>query len=245
MIDENNKKDGIFVNTQCLSPQESYVCWIDIMGTKNTMLSSFERASNSILRFHASCINATKELIDINVYPLMDGVFITSGNIHDMKEAIDGIYKGLSDVFLGQKYEYQFVIRGSLAYGEISHGNEITKKVNAEISSNNNYKRQLLFGLPMIQAFNSEGEAPPFGVYIHESARTMRKEDKLQGRYYDWCRGVDSILTKQSLSNALCSYFDWCEAHYNTLKMEKNKIEKYKDLVKEYFEVTDKSSKTA
>ena len=59
----------LYVNTQTLQPTNTYVCWIDIMGTKNAMSNSFEQASNHILRFHACCIKATNDIETINHLP--------------------------------------------------------------------------------------------------------------------------------------------------------------------------------
>ena len=224
----------LYVNTQTLQPTNTYVCWIDIMGTKNAMSNSFEQASNHILRFHACCIKASNEAdstYQIRIYPLMDGVFITATELAPLKDVIKRIYEQLSELFITEvNFRHKFVIRGALAYGEISHGEEIDNQVNPDIASNVNYKKQLLFGLPMIQSFTSERNAPPFGVYIHESARIV---GKLQGRYYEWLR--DDNERRLSMKESLNQYFDWCKEHHNQLDMEINKIEKYKELINEYF----------
>ena len=93
---------------------------------------------------------------------------------------------------------------------------------------NDSYKKNLLFGLPMIQVFNAEKNAPPFGVYIHESAR---KTDGLKGRYYHWCSN-DEI--KNNLKNQLQLYFSWCRLHSPYLRLEITKISHY-ELIEDYF----------
>jgi hypothetical protein len=227
-----NNQD-LYVNTQTLHPTDTYVCWIDIMGTKNAMSNSFEQASNHILRFHACCIKATKDIenTNIRVYPLMDGIFLTSAELQPLREVINRIYEQLSELFINAvNFRHKFVIRGALAYGQISHGEEVDNPVNPDIASNDNYKKQLLFGLPMIQSFKSENNAPPFGLYIHESARIV---GQLQGRYFQWL--WDDSERRLSIKESLNQYFDWCKDHHNQLDIEINKIEKYKELIDEYF----------
>ena len=76
-------------------------------------------------------------------------------------------------------------MKGALAKGTLQHGSQISSEVSPVMASRVGYKQHLLFGMPMIQAFNAEKNAPPFGIYIHESARTVKG---LQGRYFFWRR---------------------------------------------------------
>ena len=200
------------------------------MGTKTVMLESFDKAANFIIRFHSCCISITKNIPKISCYPLMDGVFITAEEIDVMMHAINDIYDKIARTFLDTEvYSHRFIIRGALAYGEISHGNNITQGVSKEISADDDYKKNLLFGLPMIQAFNSEKKAPPFGVFIHESAR---RRGCLQGRYYQWYK--DENLQNELRDNII-SYFEWCKQFSNYLELEKEKAHKYSELAQEFF----------
>lgn len=85
-------------------------------------------------------------------------------------------------------------------------------------------------GLPMIQAFTAEYTAPPFGVYIHESARNPAD---LQGKYYGWV--AQNGLDKQKLLNCIISYFNCCDYFNHYLEIDSGKIELYKKLAKEFF----------
>lgn len=48
------------VNTAQFKSSKEYVCWIDIMGTKNTMSESFQKAANFILKFHSCVVDVIK-----------------------------------------------------------------------------------------------------------------------------------------------------------------------------------------
>ncbi|MBR1766301.1 MAG: hypothetical protein IJ745_04580 [Bacteroidales bacterium] len=226
------------VDTSNFSPNDSYVCWVDIMGTKSIMEESFEKAANFILRFHLACTEAAKENRDVRCYPLMDGAFLTTNKIEKLKKVINTIFQRLSAYFIDtDPCNHLFVIRGSIAKGELAHGEEITTEVCKEIASNNDYKKNLLFGLPMIQAFKAEEDAPPFGVFIHESAR---KTDGLKGRYYNWCSDNEM---RTALTERLHLYFSWCRLHSPYLRLDKTKISHYEELVDDYFSNSSMSIK--
>lgn len=216
------------VNAKELKPTLEYVCWIDIMGTKNIMSTSLAIAANFILKFHAS-INKIKEGKEVKCYPLMDGVFITSKELEPLKKVINNIYTNIANIFIDEKkFEHKFVIRGALAYGEIINGYDISEKACRIINKNINYRDSLLLGIPMIQAFGTESFAPPFGMYIHESAR---KYDGLQGCHYKWQGEIEISKLKDNISN----YFTECQKRIHYLDMKEDKLKLYKELVEEYF----------
>ncbi len=210
---------------------DEYVCWIDIMGTKNSMTESFQKAANFILKFHACITEVLMQNEDVKCYPLMDGVFLTASKQDSMRQTIDKIFSEMANLFIDEtKNNHHFVIRGALAYGGIIHGETINESVCDALANKEDYKKSLLIGMAMIQAFNAEKEAPPFGVYIHESAR---KYKGLQGRFYAW-----KILLQKNreiLHKKVKAYFDWCNDYSEYLKMDSQKIVLYKKLVDEYF----------
>ena len=222
--------NNISVDASQLKCKDEYVCWIDIMGTKNIMSESFQKAANFILKFHSCVLDTVKDYDEVKYYPLMDGVFITSPNSKTIQTVIDYVFDKIADIFISESRNgHRFIIKGSLAYGSISHGDTIDNNVCDTISSIPEYKRSLLLGMPMIQAFNSERTAPPFGIYIHESAR---KYKVLQGKHYAWkCKTTD----KASLLSKVDSYFSWCKEYSEYLEMDVKKIELYKKLAQEYF----------
>ena len=214
------------VNANELQPTLEYVCWIDIMGTKNIMSISLAKAANFILKFHAS-INNIKEK-EVKCYPLMDGVFITCKELETLKKVINNIYTNIANIFSKEtKFEHKFIIRGALAYGEIINGCDISDKACQAFNENTNYRDSLLLGMPMVQAFGFESFAPPFGMYIHESAR---KYEGLQGCYYKW----QEEEAMQQLKKKTINYFEECQKRIHYLDMKEEKLKFYKELIEEY-----------
>ena len=226
--------ERIDVHTDKMNPSVEYVCWLDIMGTKNSMSESFEKSANFILRFHTAVLKAAIPQ-KVRVYPVMDGVYVVVKKLDEMRTTMDKIMTSLAEVFLAETNNHRFVVKGALARGPIQHGSKISSEISADIAPKVGYKQHLLFGMPMIQAFTSEKQAPPFGIYIHESARTV---GGLQGRYYFWRRN-DTLSAnahlQSELKEELISFFEWEKDHSFYFELEKTKFEEYENRVEEYY----------
>lgn len=226
--------ERIEIHTDKMKSSDEYVCWLDIMGTKSSMSESFEKSANFILRFHTAVLKAAISK-KVRVYPVMDGVYVVVKNLDDMRAALDKIMTCLAEVFLSETNNHRFVVKGALAKGIIQHGSKISAEIAEDIAPRVGYKRHLLFGMPMIQAFISEKQAPPFGIYIHESARTV---GGLQGRYYYWRRDVNfstNASLQSQLKEELISFFDWGGKHCYYFELEESKFNEYQKRVKEYY----------
>ena len=221
------------VNAAKLNLKDEYVCWIDIMGTRNIMSESIQKAANFILRFHSCVIDAIGTEEQVRYYPLMDGVFITAPNAEIITKIISMVFYKTASLFLTEdRNGHRFIIKGSLAYGQIAHGNTIDNDICPTISANDSYRNTLMLGMPMIQAISSERIAPPFGVFIHESAR---KYKVLQGKYYMWTSPQAKKIDKTALKTKVISYFEWCERFIEYQEMDSSKVKTYKQLTNEYF----------
>lgn len=226
--------DKIIVSTDKMNPSNEYVCWLDIMGTKSSMSESFEKSANFIIRFHTAVLKAAVSP-KVRVYPVMDGVYVAVKQLEDMREAIDKIMTCLAEVFLSETNNHRFIVKVALAKGIIQHGSKISSEISPDMAPRSGYKQHLLFGMPMIQAFSSEKQAPPFGIYIHESARMVFG---LQGRYYFW-RKDETLSTNNNLHSdlkkELISFLNWEKDHSYYLELEKTKFEEYEKRAVEYF----------
>lgn len=238
-----------YINTSPLKRNRSnakeYVAFIDIMGTQNCMKMSFERAANHIMRLHCcvtdvtQAINAAVHASDqkvIKVYPIMDGVYLTSPDFKLIRQAVSRIFKEIVFSQVNTKdNEIIFLVRGAIARGDIVHGMYITDQVCPDLSANEPYKNMLLFGLPMIQAYESEHSAPPMGIYIHESARSLQG---FQGRFLSWWwtkKSKKRPRVAAAIGDRLTSYFGWCQKHSYSLKMDEKKIKQYLGQIQDYF----------
>lgn len=236
------------VNTSPLKRNRSnakeYVAFIDIMGTQNCMKMSFERAANHIMRLHC-CVTDVTQTINANpqvasqsaikVYPIMDGVYLTCSDFRLIRLAVSTIFKAIMFSQANVRdNEIIFLVRGAIARGDLVHGRSITPQVCPHLSPNTTYKRMLLFGLPMIQAYESEHSAPPMGVYIHESARSL---DGFQGRFFSWwwSKAKKHPRIAAAIGDRLTSYFNWCQDHSYSLKMEEGKTKQYLGQIRDYF----------
>lgn len=227
--------DKIVVSTDKMSPSEAYVCWLDIMGTQSSMSESFEKSANFILRFHAAVLKAKAP--KVSIYPVMDGVYISTESLSEMAAALNRIMTCLAVVFLGESNEHRFVVRGAIAKGPLQQGSLLDDDVCPDITANAGYKDKLLFGMPMIQACASETSAPPFGIFIHESARAV---GGLQGRYFFW--QCDKSISKKKdlqgeLREELVSFFEWEKTRHFYFGLASAKLEEYRDRVKEYYDM--------
>lgn len=226
--------DKIVINTDKMNPSEEYVCWLDIMGTKSSMSESFEKSANFILRFHTSVLKAGTSK-KIRVYPVMDGVYVVVRKLEDMIAFINRVMTSLAEVFLSEQNNHRFIVKGALAKGTLQHGSKISSEVSSDIAPKVGYKQHLLFGMPMIQAFNTEKNAPPFGIYIHESARTVKG---LQGRYYFWHRDEevsDNADLQKQLKESLLEFLKWEEERHYYFELASAKFAEYEERVQEYF----------
>lgn len=218
------------IDASKLKPSNKYVCWIDTMGTQNIMSESLAKASNYILKLHSCLFQAASELEAIMIYPVMDGAYITCANKKVLTVVLKKAFSSLANIFLQEKDNgKRFVVRASLAFGDIIDGNMITEDVTEHIPTD--YKQNILLGMPIVQAYKSEKNAPPFGIFIHESARKFDDEHKIQGRTFKWWNQKYS----QELCGAICEYFEWCRYNSLLLEMDEKKIDNYIKLAKSYF----------
>ena len=59
-------------------------------------------------------------------------------------------------MFINSQNEHRFLVRGAIAKGKIQHGESVPKEACPYMGTEKEYKKQLLFGMPMIQACESE-----------------------------------------------------------------------------------------
>ena len=97
------------VNARKLSfKNNEYVCWIDIMGTRNIMSESVSKAANSIFKLHSCVMDCIDEDGDATFYPLMDGVFITSPNYGKIFLIIDKLFSRFADIMAYLLYQWVY-----------------------------------------------------------------------------------------------------------------------------------------
>ena len=230
----NKQRKTIYVNVRPISSGENeYVCWIDLMGTKSIMGHSLEMAANYICRLHAAIldsIDGTEQL-----YPMIDGMYITTPSKQSMLNFLRKVFKKLSQEFIeASENQHRFIPKAAIAYGPVVHGKHITKKVNLALSENKTIKESLLFGIPVIAASQGERNAPPFGIYVDQSARMFAPSPTkpLPYIWYKWFNPKDAI--RNQLKEKIENYYEWCLANYYTLTYSQDRIKEHKAMAMEY-----------
>jgi len=94
-------------------------------------------------------------------------------------------------------------------------------------------KKALVFGMPIIQAYESEKHAPPFGIFIHESARSFAPNDEKPIPHI-WLLWANKT-TAESLKTKLVEQYEWYSEHSQTQSYPKDRIEFHKKMPEEYF----------
>lgn len=219
-------------------PQLKYVCWLDVMGTKNIMSESVQKSANFIFKLHIALLESKKGLDNIFLYPLMDGAYILSSS---REEITDFLAKTLSILAVNfseeQENRHRFLVRGALAFGPVYEGKFIDNSANYIFSEFESYKNSLILGMPITQAFTDEKKAPPFGIYICESARAFAPQGKdvFKCRWFKWQyqNGLNKGFDCNKLVAAGKEYFEYVKE--NKLEMEYDKFDEHQSLFTECF----------
>lgn len=212
--------------------ENQYVLWIDIMGTKSSMSNGVKASSIFICKLHVAILES--KIADLNIYPVMDGAYVTSNSPDVMNQFILNVFKRLMELFVSEDDRYKFIVKGALAYGPIIHGKNINENCSSIFRNNRQYLNSIMFGLPMIQAAKSETLAAPFGIYCDESVR--QASEMFCHRWYKWYlqeHGLD--ITE--LKNALKQYFEYAEKHSYEIDYSKDRIKEHKEMCFQYFDI--------
>lgn len=212
-----------------------YVAWVDVMGTQVAMSKSIKITANFIFKLHIAALRATKK--GITLYPVMDGFYAASASRNQMLAFLRDVYASVAEEFnsTGEHF-HRFVIRGGLAFGPVIHGTGVGQCAQ-ELKTNTAYSNSVLLGLPMVQAHLSEREAPPFGVFVHESARTFAPSgsEPLHWIWWVW-KDVQSATIWEALRTQLVAYLTWSEERSHAIGYSADRVKVHKEMVKQYFE---------
>ena len=230
---------GLYFDASRLpDPKNEYVAWVDIMGMSILMSRSLKTSANFVFKLHVAALEASKQLEASNqnviLYPIMDGFYASSANQ-------DSILRFLRDVFhrVAQEFndesnqEHRFIIKGSVAFGPVVHGQSIPHGASRIMDNNVQYRNNILLGLPMVQANTTEKWAPPFGIFVHESARTFSPDDK--SLPYIWWKWGEDSKTWDKLRKELESYYEWCTSGGGGSGYDPSRIRAHRNLAQQYF----------
>ncbi|MFH1687421.1 MAG: hypothetical protein ABIE70_07870 [bacterium] len=235
---------AFFDNRYLPNPEPVYVCWLDVMGTQNSMLRSVKTAANFVAKLHDAVLTQAKQndTKSIRLFPMMDGVYIKSPRQGPLRYFLSGVLRQLAETFLQEKTPwFRFLVRGCIAFGPLVDGKDITDEMaSRSLFANPDYRNTILLGIALAQAFRGERQAPPFGISIDESARAFAgcDEEPFSFIWWDWYSKSDPPLDQQKMYDALVEHFDWCITHSITIGYEIERIKHHKNLVEEYWNRT-------
>src|SRR5438309_875923 len=106
--------------------------------------------------------------------------------VPDPLNFLRGVFGALGHEFnVTEENRFRFIVRGGLAFGPAIHGADVPAAASSVVAGPRQYRDSILLGMPMVQAHLAEADAPPFGVFVHESARAFapRGEEPLHDRW--------------------------------------------------------------
>lgn len=235
--------DVFFNERELPKPRNEYVAFVDIMGTRTHMMRSVKETANFIFKLHSAIISAWREkpYKNVFIYPVMDGAYITSTNKEDMVNILQRVYRSLSKLFLDEPNpSFLYLVRGAVAYGEVVHGHNVPYSASKAFEFCLGYKDYILLGSAMISAYEKEGDAAPFGIYLDESAikGTRGKNGGAFPEEWKWFKDETLKIDKElptRLSVKIIDYLESMKDSNHPLHYEEEKIQKHISLTKDYF----------
>ena len=248
---------GLYFNASKLpQPQGEYVFWCDGMGTGGALSRSLSHAANFVFKLHRAFGDSADTIAGVKLYPLMDGMYVTSPSRDTLQSVIRRAYVELAKEFVDHAdVNKHFLIRGAVAFGTTLHGADVpddafipgsgtTKKKNAEKfgkSKLNDTRSALLLSSVMGLAYQTESLAPPFGVYVHETAISAPQlvdphDNGFPSHLWFWWKGNSAATTvAKKLAPKITEYFDQAEDRTRDINYPVDSIKRHRSSLPEYF----------
>lgn len=222
-----------------IASKDRYVMWLDVMGTRSIMTRSVQTAANFVYKLHVAALESPHAAI--NLYPMNDGVFAVADDWRSLqtwaKEVFNRIHLANSSLTGKTKWRKIFMVRGALAYGEVAEGRALPITASTVLAAHKPYCEAVLVGPPVVNSFLSERCASPFGIAVHESARTFGPPAaKWTGgafmRYWSSTKAAWINDCKKLIDD----YLKHCEKHSFELEYEEERIKEHMKLAAQYFD---------
>ncbi|MGB7810370.1 MAG: hypothetical protein WBP56_04465 [Polyangia bacterium] len=192
-------------------------------------------AANFVFRLHVAALEAPHA--DLRLYPVMDGLYATTKCQRSLRTFLEAVFGRLCSVFSEQvEMKHRFLVKAGVAYGAVFHGSQVNDNVNTRLAREQGYAQSILLGMPMAQAFACEKFAPPFGIYIDESARAFSPDGEwpFHDIWWHWYAKQDRPGAAR-LEEELTKYFAWCEQRSYAIEYSKDRIAEHSLMATQYF----------
>jgi hypothetical protein len=191
--------------------------------------------ANFIFKLHTAALNAPTK--GVTLYPVMDGFYASSADKGGMLDFLRSVFQQVAREFNREKAEhYRFLIKGALAFGPVIHGSTVPAEASKTIAKFPSYRDSLLLGLPMVQAHIGERSAPPFGVFVHESARSFSSpgQTPIHNVWWKW-KDKKNDPTWTDLEKNLIGHLEWCLERAGEIEYAPDRIQAHREMVQQYF----------
>ncbi len=187
-----------FDASKLLIADNQYVAWIDLMGSGHIMSVSIAKSANFLARLHMAAKIAVDDSPDpVVTCPINDGIFLISRSKRAIMSVVRQVVFVLSGYFVSTpRPQDKFLLRGAIAYGPVYSGDDLNRGLSkTKAEKYGPAFKSVQFGPAIIQAFRHEAEAPPYGIAIHESARSFSPVGELPFRetHWLWWLPVDEV----------------------------------------------------
>jgi hypothetical protein len=244
-----NREQLGFTSENLAAPENFYVAWLDLMGAGHMMSTSVHKTANFLVRLHM-CVELArrKSGYTVRTLPINDGIFIVSKKKGELMTIVQHAMTLLAARFIATPRAHdRCLMKGGIAYGPVYEGSQLTSGMTLrKLRVKSEFLERLMFGPAIIQAYMSESAAPPYGIAIHESARSFSAtgEPPFQMSHWLWwqehkeakrAHGLPSLV---DLKDVLCAelerQFNWMTSTLLLHGLTLEKINQWKAISKQY-----------
>lgn len=238
------------------NPRGEFIAWCDGMGTGQCLTRSLHQAANSVFKLHSAFSIARRNLTTVRCYPVIDGVYVTSPTRREMQEVLKLAFSELAIEFINRpRIKNMHMMRAGLAFGPTLHGADtddeaffgldrggyLTTREVFESSDLDDVRRHVLLSPAMVLAYSAERKAPPFGIFVDDSAKSYPQLVEnagggFQSSLYQWWTGDEAAREiAGKLYEQIRFYLSKSETHSVGLQYSRERIERHTLLAEEYF----------
>ena len=213
------------------------------MGTSSSLKNNrLIVAANFIMKLQIAALQAAaSNPEEIQLYPMIDGIYFTTPTKQTVVDFIGSVFGELARHFLlPNQRDFRFLIRGGVAYGQVVHGmNAVGRSL--VLSNAPDYRKRVLIGLPLIEAYEIERQAPPFGVAVAGSAQShwqIRTGQTIQTFDHPhlqwWDNGDRNLITARQLKPQVLQEIDDLALRSEHTGYPIESVLRHKTLIKDY-----------
>jgi hypothetical protein len=209
------------------------------MGSQSMMTRSLATVANFVFKLHIAALSAPH--VNLTLYPMNDGMFAVADRLPDIQRWLTTTFRLVKMANASAKGDFTkiFLTRASIAFGPLVEGRNLNVDASQVLANNQQVRDRILIGAPVVNAYAHERQVSPFGIFVHESARTFAPtgiQPWSIGSYMRyWPQGAKPAWVFR-IQNGVKYYLDHCKGHSNELGYSIEDIERHESLSREFFD---------